>query len=155
MPPTPPARTPSVSVRVADTPALREAAFRLRHEVFVGEQRVPAELERDEHDGGAFHAVALGPDGAVVATGRLLAQADGSGRIGRMAVAAAWRRGGVGARVLEALEAEALRRRMPAIELHAQCHVEAFYARAGYARAGEPFEEAGIAHVAMRKALTG
>ena len=142
-----------ISVRAADTPALREASLRLRLEVFVGEQGVPVELEHDEHDAGAFHAVAIAPDGAVVGTGRLLTQADGSGRIGRMAVAATWRRGGVGARVLEALESEARRLGMPAIELHAQCYVEAFYARAGYARAGEPFQEAGIDHVVMRKAL--
>jgi predicted GNAT family N-acyltransferase len=42
---------------------------------------------------------------------------------------------------------------MVAIELHAQCYVEEFYRRAGYVREGEPFEEAGIAHVVMRKRL--
>jgi predicted GNAT family N-acyltransferase len=144
---------PAVSIRAVDGPALREAAFALRHAVFVGEQRVPEALERDEHDDGAFHAVALAPDGAVVATGRLVRQPDGTGRVGRMAVAPAWRRAGLGARVLAALEAEARARGMPAVELHAQCYVEGFYARAGYARAGEPFAEAGIDHVVMRKAL--
>jgi predicted GNAT family N-acyltransferase len=95
----------------------------------------------------------VAPDGAVVATGRLVAQPDGTGRVGRMAVEAGWRRSGVGARVLEALEAEARARGLAGIELHAQRYVEAFYARAGYARVGEPFEEAGIDHVVMTKRL--
>jgi len=146
-----------IEIREADTPALREAAMRLRLRVFVDEQGVPEDLERDEHDAAAFHAVALGPGGEVVGTGRLLRQENPEGpvaRVGRMAVDAAHRRGGVGARVLAALEAEARRRGLPEVELHAQCQVEAFYARAGYARAGEPFVEAGIEHVVMRKRLS-
>ena len=70
-----------------------------------------------------------------------------------MAVARARRRGGVGALVLAALEDRARAEGLREIELHAQCYVEAFYARHGYVREGEPFEEAGIAHVVMRKPL--
>jgi len=145
-----------VDIRAADTPALREGAMALRLLVFVDEQHVPEALERDEHDASAFHVVAVGPGGEVVGTGRMLRQENPEGpvaRIGRMAVAPALRRDGIGARLLAALEAEARRRGLPEVELHAQCHVEAFYARAGYARAGEVFEEAGIDHVVMRKHL--
>jgi predicted GNAT family N-acyltransferase len=142
----------SVVVVPADTPALRAQAFALRHAVFVEEQHVPVELERDEHDDGAFHAVAL-EDGRCVATGRLVRQPGGVGRVGRMAVERAARRRGIGEQILAALEARAIADGLAGIELHAQCYVEAFYARAGYRRAGEPFEEAGIAHVVMRKPL--
>lgn len=143
---------PERSAGGAESSELREAAYALRHAVFVEEQHVPVELERDEHDAEAFHVVVL--DGArCVATGRLVVQPGGVGRVGRMAVDRAHRRGGVGARVLAALEDEARRRGLREIELHAQCYVEAFYARAGYARAGDAFEEAGIAHVVMRKVL--
>jgi len=139
-------------VSAADTPALREESFALRRRVFVGEQQVPEALERDEHDATAFHAVAL-RDGRVVGTGRLVAQPGGVGRVGRMAVDRGERRGGVGERLLQALEARARADGLREIELHAQCYVEAFYARAGYVRAGEPFVEAGIDHVVMRKRL--
>jgi predicted GNAT family N-acyltransferase len=146
----------TVTVREADTQVLRDAAMALRIRVFVVEQGVPESLERDEHDAAAFHAVALDGRGAVVGTGRMYRQENPEGpvaRVGRMAVDPAHRRGGVGARVLALLEAEARRRGLPEVELHAQCHVEAFYAGAGYARAGEVFEEAGIAHVVMKKRL--
>jgi len=147
-----------VEIRTADTAALREGAFALRHRVFVEEQRVPAALERDAEDDVAFHVVALEPgSGRVVGTGRLLRQVDPGGvvvgRVGRMAVDASHRRGGTGALLLAALEAEARARGLPEIELHAQCQVEGFYARAGYRRAGEVFVEAGIEHVIMRKRL--
>jgi predicted GNAT family N-acyltransferase len=147
----------NVEIRIADTAALREGAFALRRRVFIEEQRVPAELEHDGEDAGAVHVVAVEADGErVVGTGRLLRQAGPSGvvgRVGRMAVEAGLRRGGTGARLLAALEAEARARALPEIELHAQCQVEGFYLRAGYQRAGEVFLEAGIEHVVMRKRL--
>ncbi len=141
-----------IRVAAAVTPEAREMAYALRHAVFVVEQGVPADLERDEKDAVAFHAIALLGDRCVGA-GRLVRQEGGVGRVGRMAVDAAFRRHGVGALVLDALEARARADGLGEIELHAQCYVEAFYRRHGYARAGEVFEEAGIDHVVMRKPL--
>jgi predicted GNAT family N-acyltransferase len=71
-----------------------------------------------------------------------------------MAVDRGFRRAGVGAKILAALEKKAREDRLSELELHAQCYVEPFYARHGYLRVGEPFEEAGIEHVVMRKRLT-
>jgi predicted GNAT family N-acyltransferase len=141
-----------IAIVPADTEELRERAFALRHAVFVVEQHVPASLERDAHDAEAYFVVALDHD-RCIATGRLVRQAGGVGRVGRMAVDARWRRHGLGGRVLEALEARARGDGLREIELHAQCYVEAFYANRGYARAGDVFEEAGIDHVVMRKRL--
>ena len=141
-----------LTVVPADTAELRARAYALRSEVFVDEQKVPVELERDEHDDHAFHVVAL-EEGRCVGAGRLVVQEGRVGRVGRMAVDRACRRSGVGARVLEALEAHARAEGLAEIELHAQCYVEPFYARHGYAREGEVFVEAGIDHVVMRKRL--
>ena len=141
-----------VKVVPADDETLRARGYALRHAVFVVEQGVPEALERDEHDEGAFHLVALVGD-RCVATGRLVRQAGGVGRIGRMAVAAAFRRRGVGELVLAGLAAPAKAEGLAEIELHAQLYVERFYLRHGYARAGAPFPEAGIDHVVMRKRL--
>ncbi len=137
----------SADVRLADPEDL-PAVFALRHEVFVVGQDVPADLERDELDGVSDHVVA-GLDRTVVGTGRLLPD----GTIGRMAVAAQSRGRGVGARVLARLEERARERGLTAVELHAQVHARAFYERAGYAAFGEPYLEAGIEHVSMRKVL--
>ncbi len=139
-----------VKIVPADDETLRAKGYALRHAVFVVEQGVPAELERDEHDDAAFHLVALVGD-RCVGTGRLVRQAGGVGRIGRMAIAAGFRRRGVGAQLLEALEARARAEGLVALELHAQLYVERFYLRHGYDEVGGVFEEAGIDHVAMRK----
>ena len=40
---------------------------------------------------------------------------------------------------------------MTEVELHAQVSARGFYERAGYAAVGEEYEEAGIAHVTMRR----
>lgn len=141
-----------IDVVPAESEALRAQAYALRHAVFVAEQGVPPELERDADDAAAFHVAAV-EGGRCVGTGRLVRQAGGVGRVGRMAVDGAHRRRGVGERVLAALEARARAEGLREIELHAQCYVEAFYARHGYAREGAPFEEAGIEHVVMRKRL--
>ncbi len=141
-----------IEVRPARTAEERERAYELRRQVFVVEQRVPAEIERDEHDEGALHAVAL-EDGEMVGTGRLVVQPGGVGRVGRMAVRADCRRRGVGERILALLEDLARERGLAEIELHAQAYVEPFYARAGYRAEGTHFDEAGIDHVLMRKRL--
>lgn len=140
-----------MQVRLAG-PQDHEALLALRHEVFVVGQGVPAELERDDLDDVADHAVAV-RDGVVLGTGRLVSRPDGTGGIGRMAVAEAGRGQGVGAAVLRRLEDRAVERAMPAVELHAQVHARAFYQRAGYTAFGQPYREAGIEHVSMRKAL--
>ncbi|RZM02600.1 MAG: GNAT family N-acetyltransferase, partial [Variovorax sp.] len=73
--------------------------------------------------------------------------------VGRMAVDRALRGGGHGTAMLRALEAAARARGDREIVLHAQRGAQAFYARQGYAPHGEPFEEAGIAHIEMRRLL--
>ncbi|WP_213955819.1 YbgC/FadM family acyl-CoA thioesterase [Variovorax sp. dw_954] len=130
-----------------------EGAGALRREVFIDEQRVPAEMEWDEHDAVALHGVARNRLGKVVATGRLLSEAPGIARIGRMAVHRGLRGGGHGAAVLRLLEDAAKARGDKEVRLHAQRSAEAFYKRLGYAPSGEPFDEAGIAHIEMRRVL--
>lgn len=137
------------------TPADRAALLALRHRVFVEEQGVPVELEQDELDVGAVHAVARDAAGRVVGTGRLLLDGGGAARIGRMAVAGDARRTGVGAAVLAVLEAAAADAGCRRVTLHAQVQAIGFYRRAGYHQEeGEPFDDAGILHVAMSKALS-
>jgi predicted GNAT family N-acyltransferase len=128
---------------------LMRGACELRFEVFVDEQGVPRELELDELDAGATHLVAI-LDDRVIGTLRLLAH-DGVAKIGRVAVRAALRRAGVGARLMQRAEAIAMARGFAEIVLHAQVAVAGFYRRLGYVEEGDLFDEAGIPHIAMRK----
>jgi predicted GNAT family N-acyltransferase len=126
----------------------RELASPIRFEVFVQEQRVPAEIELDEHDAFSVHAVAF--EGArAIGTGRLLPD----GHIGRMAILKDWRRRGIGAAILEALVDAARRRGDREIALSAQAHAVAFYRAHGFEPVGEVYEEAGIQHQAMVRTL--
>ena len=144
---------PVVHLRTGTWVDLGEAAQRIRAEVFVQEQRIPAELEWDEADHTAVHAVAFNRLGQAVATGRLLQPSPGVARIGRMAVERALRGAGVGRQVLHALLAVAEARGDREAVLHAQRSAAGFYLGLGFEARGEEFEEAGIPHIEMARAL--
>ena len=142
-----------VEVRTGDWNTLGRDAARLRTAVFVREQGIPADVEADALDASARHAVLYNRLGQPVATGRLLQQAPGVGRIGRMAVDRSVR-GAQWGRVLLAALLEAARARGDTqVQLHAQCSAQGFYERAGFTVAGAPYEEAGLAHVLMTQVL--
>ena len=147
---------PVTEVRTGDWATLGEGARAVREAVFVQEQGIAREDEWDEADHTAVHAVVTNRLGMPVATGRLLAEgAPGSGtaRIGRMAVDRTLRSSGVGRQVVQALEQAARARGDTRVVLGAQRSAEGFYARLGYAPYGEPYEEVGIPHVGMARAL--
>lgn len=140
---------PMVSVRVGRWADLMPEAQPLRHEVFVKEQGIPAELEWDPADAEAVHAVAHNRLGQPLATGRLLQAGPGIGKIGRMAVRAPLRGAQVGRAVLDALLQQARQRGDTQVLLHAQQSALGFYRRAGFRARGPVFEEAGIPHQEM------
>jgi predicted GNAT family N-acyltransferase len=134
------------------TPAGWPEVAALRTRVFVDEQGVPPEIEQDAEDATAVHVLSRDAGERVVATGRLLVR-GGSAVIGRMAADPAVRGRGHGSAVLAELHREAVRRGVTEVELHAQLPARRFYERAGYTAVGEVYEEAGIAHVTMRRRL--
>ncbi|NMF88229.1 GNAT family N-acetyltransferase [Aromatoleum petrolei] len=137
------------TIRILDWTDAAALAMPLREQVFVREQGVPAELERDARDPHCRHALATTAAGQVVGTGRLLPD----GHIGRMAVAAPWRKRGIGGLMLEALVTEAVRLGFTEVVLNAQIDAVDFYLRHGFAPQGETFIEAGIRHQTMRRSL--
>ena len=143
-----------VELRVGDWATLGRDATQLRMAVFVQEQGIDPAIELDEHDATAVHAVAYNRLGQAVATGRLLYAAPGDARIGRMAVDRVVRGQRWGRMVLDALVQAAQARGDAEVTLHAQRSAEGFYRRAGFELQGEPFEEAGIPHITMRRALS-
>ena len=135
---------------------LQTGAAAVRLKVFVQEQKIPLEMEWDEADSTALHALAVNRLGQPLATGRLLAPnpaEPGVARIGRMAVQRALRGTRLGRDILETLAAAARQRGERELLLHAQCSAQGFYERLGFAVRGTPFEEAGIGHVTMVRAL--
>jgi YbgC/YbaW family acyl-CoA thioester hydrolase len=144
---------PMVDVRVGAWSELGAAARAIRTAVFVGEQKIPADLEWDAADETCTHAVAFNRFGLPLATGRLLAGSPGIAKIGRMAVVQTVRGSRVGRGVLDALMQVARARGDREVRLNAQVSAAPFYARAGFTERGEVFDEAGIPHVEMTKPL--
>jgi predicted GNAT family N-acyltransferase len=142
---------PDLAVRPPRDEAEYRAALALRRDVFCDEQGVSEAHEIDGRDHEALHVVAV-RDGRVIGTCRMLVE-GGVGKLGRMAVARDARRGGIGARLLVAAEAAARAHRARRVILAAQVDAERFYAAHGYIAIGAHFEDAGIEHVRMEKAL--
>jgi predicted GNAT family N-acyltransferase len=128
-----------------------DALHAIREAVFVQEQDVPPELERDALDPQCVHVLARALDGTPIGTGRLTPER----RIGRMAVLPEWRGRGVGDAMLDALLAEARKLGWREVALNAQASAVDFYLRHGFLPYGERYREAGIEHQAMRRTLTG
>ena len=144
---------PMVDVRLGAWDTLGREAGAIRKQVFVEEQGIPAELEWDAADAVCLHAVAYNRFGVPLATGRLLEHEPGRSKIGRMAVLATLRGSRVGRAVRDALMQAARARGDRQVLLHAQSSAAGFYRRAGFEPQGPEFEEAGIPHRAMVKAL--
>lgn len=126
------------------------ACFAIRVEVFVNEQNVPFDEERDALDAGARHFLAR-LDGVPVGTLRLLEKSDGEAKITRVAVVKAARGKGVGEALMRHAEAAT---DAAILKLDAQTQALAFYEKLGFEAYGAPFMEAGIAHRHMRKRRT-
>jgi len=144
---------PMVEVRTGPWSVLGAEAQPIRTEVFVEEQRIPADLEWDDADNSAVHAVAFNRFGFALGTGRMLEHVPGVAKIGRMAVRRTVRGATVGRAVLDALLQAARQRGDREAILHAQTSAAPFYARAGFVERGPAFEEAGIPHVEMVRSL--
>ena len=147
---------PVTQVRLGDWAALGAEASAVRTAVFIEEQGIARDDEWDALDDSAVHAVVTNLLGMPVATGRLLREGDPAqrtARIGRMAADRALRGAGVGRQVVQALEQAARERGDREVVLSAQRSAEGFYARLGYTPYGEPYDDVGIAHIGMRRAL--
>ncbi len=140
-------------IELGNWQSLAAGARQVRNEVFIDEQHIPIDMEIDQADETAVHALACNRMGVPVATGRLLQRSPGVGQIGRMAVTRVLRGANLGRDVLLVLLQAANQRGDHAVVLHAQRNAEPFYARFGFVARGEAFAEAGIMHIEMVKAL--
>jgi YbgC/YbaW family acyl-CoA thioester hydrolase len=144
---------PILAVALGNWQTLGEGARSVRLEVFVQEQQIPLALEQDAADADALHVVVSNRLGAPVATGRLLREAPGVSKIGRVSVKRSLRGTGVGQLALQALITAATDRGDHEVILHAQASATRFYLAQGFATMGKPFKEAGIEHITMAKRL--
>ncbi|MFJ8628495.1 GNAT family N-acetyltransferase [Kitasatospora sp. NPDC093550] len=149
-------------VRVAEGESDLALVREVRRAVFVVEQNVPEELEYDEYDATSVHLLAVAGDGSALGTGRLIfgdqareltGGVEGRVLLGRLAVLPQARGTGLGAEIVRAIEAAGVERGGSEMELHAQVQALGFYERLGYVAEGPEYEDAGIPHRTMTRAL--
>lgn len=137
-----------IRIEIANYQTEKDVIHRIRYEVFVQEQHVPAELEIDRWDPVSVHVLAR-QNGQPSGTGRLLP----NGYIGRVAVRQPMRYQGIGRLVMERLLQAAQDQGHRQVTLSAQCHAIDFYQKLGFWPEGEIYQEAGIDHIKMVKRL--
>jgi ElaA protein len=124
----------------------------LRRAVFIDEQGIAEADEIDDLDGQAVHLLATS-EGRPVGTARLLIEGD-LGKIGRICVLAEARGTGLGVALVEASMAHL--RGIPDVtraKLGAQDHAIGFYEKLGFTAVGPFYDDAGIPHQDMVRAL--
>lgn len=127
---------------------LSNAAFALRREVFVWEQKVPEDEEHDQYDLTATHFAAIA-EGEVVGTLRLIEMAEHV-KIGRVAVRQAFRGRGIARAMIARAMEHARRRGHDRFYLTAQSDKLGFYQSLGFVAFGPEFMDGGMPHRAMR-----
>lgn len=128
-----------------------DACMAIRRTVFVQEQNVPEALEQDDHDATAVHLLAVA-DGVPVGTARLLIDGQ-SAKIGRVALLPQARGQGAGAALMRAALDELRARGVTTARLGAQTHALVFYEKLGFSAYGPEYDDAGIPHRDMSRAL--
>ena len=127
---------------------LCNAAFRLRREVFVWEQKVPEAEEHDADDLTATHFVAIA-QGEVVGTLRLIERPEHI-KIGRVAVHQAFRGQGIARQMMTAAMDHARAQGRDRFYLTAQTDKVGLYEKLGFIAFGGEFQDGGMPHRAMR-----
>lgn len=129
-----------------------EDAVNIRYEVFVEEQKVPADVEIDELEDKSHHVV-LYEDEQPMGTARIYHRGDGIYKIQRVAVLKNYRGKGIGVQLMKECELQISKLRGTKITLGAQLQALSFYEKLGYKAEGAEFMDAGIPHREMTKML--
>ncbi len=139
-----------IEVRRITHPAVQQAAFGIRREVFVDEQGVPTEAEYDQYEAVARHFMAYaGGEPAGTARWRFT---DKGVKLERFAVRKPYRGRQVGSALLQAVLDDV--RQHPGyldqpIYLHAQVTAMPLYTKFGFRTVGNLFVECDIEHYKM------
>lgn len=138
----------------AENPEMVKACMNIRHEVFVGEQRVPLSEEQDGLDDRALH-FAVSADDHVIATCRVRLIGSAA-KIERVAVLREFRSRGIGGVLMKYILQEIGKTGdIQLFKLSSQAHAVPFYERLGFKKRGNEYMDAGIPHYDMILEKTG
>lgn len=128
-------------------------ALAIRFAVFVDEQHVPKEIEKDTLETACHHAVGYIND-IPLATARLYITKDTTtAKVQRVAVSKHARGKQFGRFLMDEVERYACTLQITTLRLGAQNHAIGFYQQLGYTVDGLEYEDAGILHHDMEKKI--
>ncbi|GHE04628.1 acetyltransferase [Defluviimonas sp. 20V17] len=140
-----------MSIEIVETRDIA-ACHSLRRTVFMAEQGISEADEFDDLDGSAVHLLALDA-GRAVGTARLLTE-GATAKIGRVCVLKDYRGTGLGAALIRAgIEHLRAMGGIGTVKLGAQVHALGFYEKLGFTAYGPVYDDAGIPHRDMARAL--
>ncbi len=137
-----------MEITKVESPQDYEDALEVRHRVFVEEQMIPVELEKDEFEKESIHFL-VRIDGKGVGTGRIRI-VENFVKFERVAVLAEARGKGIGWALMKKMQ-EFVREKYSGYlpKMHAQVDSIGFYEKLGWIAVGERFIEGGIEHQEM------
>ena len=139
-------------IKTAELPQELPAIQAIRRLVFQVEQGVDPALDFDGQDETAEQLIAY-LDEQPVGTARIRYLDNKTAKIERLAVLSIARGKGIGKKLMEKALDVIAENNIQEVVSHAQENIKSLYQQLGFEQEGEKFEEAGIAHVKMRKKL--
>ncbi|MFS0782833.1 GNAT family N-acetyltransferase [Bacillus sp. 1P06AnD] len=137
---------------IARSPEDLRDVYSIRHTVFMEEQQVDVENEKDQYENQSIHFLLRTAEGVAIGAGRMRL-VEGKGKAERVCILKHARSLGGGKSIMEAMEAFARENTIPSILLNAQKQAIGFYEKLGYSTISEEFMEAGILHRKMEKKI--
>lgn len=136
-----------LSIKLVENESEMKEVLRIRKTVFVEEQNIPKDRERDGLDEKATHFLVKfrnRPIGA--ARARFLGN---TGKLERISLLRSYRRRGYGKRMVDYLVKYCEEKGVSEIVLYSQLYLKEFYERCGFKSRGKIFFEAGAKHIEM------
>jgi len=140
-----------MKIKIVRTATEKSDCVLIRKAVFVEEQKVPMNLEIDEHEDEAIHFVGYVDDQPVAAS--RLRFVYGKGKLERICVLKEHRGKSFGKQIIDKMEEVVKDHDIKQTTLNGQVHAISFYEKLGYQVVSEEFMDAGIPHVSMEKDL--
>jgi len=143
-----------IRVIKATTKEEKQKVFAIREEVFVVEQQVPADEEFDEFEETSHHFVALDAEDRPIGSARWRFTNKGV-KMERFTVKQSMRGKGLGTLIVQAVldDISSHAEKGTYLYMHSQLDAVPLYAKFDFQKEGDQFDECGIMHYLMWKAL--
>lgn len=137
-----------LSFKIAENVDDKDICFKLRESVFIQEQNVPVDMERDEDDERATHFI-LFNDCTPIGVGRIVDNKS-TAIVGRVGILSEFRGKGAGLFLMMEIIGYCKQQGFQKIILGAQEHALGFYEKLGFKICSDKYMDANIPHFKMQ-----